>query len=1031
MTKRMLLIAATLLFTLFIAGCTGITTTEAVTTGVTTVTTVTTATTATTGSVTTTVVTTATTTTTTAIPTYDVSFVANGGTDVLPQVVERNDHVEAVDSVLEDYSLEGWYSDETLTTLWDFETDVVTADLVLYAKWVFAYAPEGLGTELDPYLVATLKDLEILRDGRFVTTEEQYFLLTVDLEIASDFASIDGVAFNGDFDGGHHLLTIVGDAGLFFQNNGTIHDFTIDGDLETETASSLGMVAHHNFGTIEAVSAIGYGVRSRVGTIGVFADGIGGAGAIVGTNEADGLVITCESRTNVQAVVGGGGIAGTNHGTIEQCAHWGTVGESQVIYISAAEATVGKFSYAGGIAGINYASIIACQNRGRVFAQRAGNAAEDPTNGNRVFGGIAGYNGPDGLVTECYNAYGTAGATVHADRIVGGIVGHNFGVVSYSYSPANIGGRANIGGIVGLQDESEGNVESVSFCWTNSNFKSDGNEDDELGAFDVLLVSNWYNLAKYADNSYYHGTRGLVPTGEGNVSGASVSLDMTALLNAGLTVGDEKWVSTAGSSSGNAKTKLAWQQATATFVVDGVETKVVVPMGNTPVFAAPLKDGYAFDEWRTIAADPETVWNVGGLTADGKFYAVFEAIEYAITYQLDGGENDVLNPVVYTIESAEIVLAPATRPGCAFVGWYDVLDVKIESIPTGSTGEFALHAVWEITVPYLTVVFASTDLPAQTLLELAGATIVLATLEQAGYEFLGWSLDGTNVAFGGGTSLVYVDLAASAVLGVVTLTPLFEEIFTYTVSFNPNGATGMMETLTYRVDSSYALPNIGFYADNVVFYGWLFNGTIYDNGEAVENLVASGLNAELVALWTGGEIVLNGNFNVGGTMTSSDSKTYTSDVWSVYRNGTTNVPSLACAIADGDLTIDATIAAGARSINFYIVVQVSLPGIAVGSTYVVTFDASVSDATSSFIGAYIRSKASGSTSYASVTSLAEFNTLGTATATFSTVLTATGAIAEGSTYYLILPLASVAGGLAGTFSWTIDNVSLVPLGPAA
>ncbi len=1026
MTKRMLLIAATLLFTLFIAGCTGLTTTEAVTTDVTTASTVTTATT-----VTTTAPTTATTTTTTATPTYIVTFVANGGTDVMTQIVEENDYVDAVESVREDYAVEGWYTDATLQTPWDFASDPVTANLVLYAKWMFTYAPAGLGTELDPYLVATVKDLEILRDGRFVTTEEQHFLLTADLELTSDFAAIDGVAFEGDFDGGHHVLVITGDAGLFYQNNGTIHDLTIDGDLETATQSSLGMVAHHNFGTIADVSAIGYGVRSTVGTIGVFAESIGGAGAIAGTNETDGLIVRCESRTNVQAVVGGGGIAGINKGTIEHCSHWGTVGESAVIYISAAEAAVGKFSYAGGIAGINYASIVACQNRGRVFAQRAGNAAEDPTNGNRVFGGIAGYNGPDGVVTECYNAYGTAGATVHADRIVGGIVGHNFGIVSYCYSPANIGGRANIGGIVGLQDESEGNVESVSFCWTNSNFKSDGNEDDEIGAYDVLIVSNWYNLAKYADNSYYHGTRGLAPTGEGNVSGASVTLDMTTLLNTGLALGEEKWVVTSGSSSGNAKTKLAWQQATATFVVDNVETKVVVPMGNTPMFDVPLKNGYAFVEWRTNAADPATVWNVGGITADGKFYAVFAAVEYAITYQLDGGSNDVANPPVYTIESPEIVLAPATRPGCAFLGWYDTLNVKIESIPTGTTGEIVLHAVWEITVPYVTVVFASTDLPAQTLLDLEAATLVLATLEQAGFEFLGWSLDGTTVAFGGGTSLVYADLSASAVLGVVTLTPLFEEIFTYTVSFAANGGTGAMDALTYVVGDPYQLPLNTFAAPGFAFYGWLFNGTIYQDGQTVTNLVASGLNAELVALWTGANIVTNGDFAVGGTMTSSDSKTYTSDVWSVYRNNSTNVTAIAGVIADGDLTIDATIATTATSLNFYVLVQVMLPDIEIGSMYQFSFDASVSDPAYDFIAAYIRSKAAGSTTFKTVTNQLVFSAIDTTMATFSGRLVAEANIAVGGTYYLLIPLAYVSNGVAGTFSWTIDNVVLTKIGPAA
>ena len=34
------------------------------------------------------------------------------------------------------YTFDGWYADETLDTVWDFETDVVEADLTLYAKWI-------------------------------------------------------------------------------------------------------------------------------------------------------------------------------------------------------------------------------------------------------------------------------------------------------------------------------------------------------------------------------------------------------------------------------------------------------------------------------------------------------------------------------------------------------------------------------------------------------------------------------------------------------------------------------------------------------------------------------------------------------------------------------------------------------------------------------------------------------------------------------------------------------------------------------
>ena len=35
----------------------------------------------------------------------------------------------------EGYTFEGWYKDKDYTNVWDFETDKVLKDTVLYAKW--------------------------------------------------------------------------------------------------------------------------------------------------------------------------------------------------------------------------------------------------------------------------------------------------------------------------------------------------------------------------------------------------------------------------------------------------------------------------------------------------------------------------------------------------------------------------------------------------------------------------------------------------------------------------------------------------------------------------------------------------------------------------------------------------------------------------------------------------------------------------------------------------------------------------------
>ena len=73
-----------------------------------------------------------------------VVFVSNGGTEVAPQFVNDGETVDKpADPSREGYSFTGWYSDDALTTTWNFDTDLVNRDLVLYAGWTDAISDEG------------------------------------------------------------------------------------------------------------------------------------------------------------------------------------------------------------------------------------------------------------------------------------------------------------------------------------------------------------------------------------------------------------------------------------------------------------------------------------------------------------------------------------------------------------------------------------------------------------------------------------------------------------------------------------------------------------------------------------------------------------------------------------------------------------------------------------------------------------------------------------------------------------------------
>ena len=72
------------------------------------------------------------------------------------------------------------------------------------------------------------------------------------------------------------------------------------------------------------------------------------------------------------------------------------------------------------------------------------------------------------------------------------------------------------------------------------------------------------------------------------------------------------------------------------------------------------------------------------------------AIEYTITYNLNGGTNSTSNPTKYTIETATITLASPTRTGYTFGGWYteSAFTNKVTQIAKGSTGNKTFYAQW-------------------------------------------------------------------------------------------------------------------------------------------------------------------------------------------------------------------------------------------------------------------------------------------------------------------------------------------------
>jgi uncharacterized repeat protein (TIGR02543 family) len=179
-----------------------------------------------------------------------------------------------------------------------------------------------------------------------------------------------------------------------------------------------------------------------------------------------------------------------------------------------------------------------------------------------------------------------------------------------------------------------------------------------------------------------------------------------------------------------------------TGIADGaVAAEAYTTEEDTPLLAAPLRPGYTFFGWYD---NPELEGDAieyiaAGSVGDRTFYAGWEIVKYRITYF---GTRDAANgnPAEYTAES-EIRLAPLTRAGYAFSGWYDNFDFEgdaIEYIAQGSLGDRTLCAKWnavEYTITYAGIRDAEGYSPAVYTTE---KEIRLAPPMREGYAFLGW-----------------------------------------------------------------------------------------------------------------------------------------------------------------------------------------------------------------------------------------------------------------------------------------------------
>jgi len=69
-------------------------------------------------------------------PGFTITFDSKGGTDVAPQNQMYGELLEVPEEpTREGYEFSGWYIDPACDIMWEEETDIIEADITLYAGW--------------------------------------------------------------------------------------------------------------------------------------------------------------------------------------------------------------------------------------------------------------------------------------------------------------------------------------------------------------------------------------------------------------------------------------------------------------------------------------------------------------------------------------------------------------------------------------------------------------------------------------------------------------------------------------------------------------------------------------------------------------------------------------------------------------------------------------------------------------------------------------------------------------------------------
>ena len=272
---------------------------------------------------------------------------------------------------------------------------------------------------------------------------------------------------------------------------------------------------------------------------------------------------------------------------------------------------------------------------------------------------------------------------------------------------------------------------------------------------------------------------------------------------------------------------MPYAPLTLTLTADKLYTVTMDTAGGDPIrpiqytveseafqLPTPVRTGYIFLGWtgEGITEPQKTIEIPQGSTGDCTYTANWQVIEYTIITLLEGGNAGSSQVYFYTVEQT-VTLPTPTRHGYEFVGWTGegiTTPQTSVKIPKGSTGDKAYTANWQV-IEYTITLDTNGGPVVSPIKYTVEDTFTLPYILRPGYEFAGWTLDGSGML--PSTPLIIYP-GTTGDLHYKAEWRLAE----YTITMDLNGGSGQEKVVYTITDEDFELPTPT--RNGYEFVGW-------------------------------------------------------------------------------------------------------------------------------------------------------------------------------------------------------------------